>query len=61
MTGAVYTNTTEKTKIYIIYMNQSIYAQFVKLTVTTLPMATKNYPLETYFVLPGIILGDQLP
>ena len=36
--------------------------QCVKLTVATSPMATENYPLATYFVLPGaVILGDQLP
>jgi len=36
-------------------------AQCVKLTVATSPMATENYPLATYFVFPGAILGDQLP
>jgi len=35
--------------------------QCVKLTVATSPMATENYPLATYFVLTGAILGDQLP
>ena len=36
--------------------------QCVKLTVTTSPMVTENYPLATYmyFVLPGAILGNQL-
>ena len=32
--------------------------QCVKLTVATSPMVTENYPLVTYFVLPGAILGD---
>ena len=37
------------------------YIQCVKLTVATSPMATENYPLATYFILPSAILGDQLP
>jgi len=51
----------------IIYQYQIIFCgdfwslQCVKLTVATSPMATENYPVATYFVLPGAILGDQLP
>jgi len=44
-----------------LYLCTYIYLQCVKLTVATSPMATENYPLATYFVLPGAILGDQLP
>ena len=34
--------------------------QCVKLTVTTLQKATQNYPLASYFVLPGAILDNSL-
>ena len=45
----------------VVVMSRVVLLQCVKLTVATLPMATENYPLATYFVIPGAILGDQLP